>query len=155
MTQTLTCRSTTVTPRVVVACQRPLCRSCQSRRHRRRQRRNRKRKPPKLHRSLKWRHLSQVRQGRVALCCGVSVKTVTCVPHSLSSFLLRPVPYLGSAHQVFNLHILRSCASSIVTPFSFMSFLITSLHLSFGLHIFRCPPTSIFHVCPHLTPMIK
>ena len=30
--------------------------------------------------------------------------------------------------------------------FSFMSFIITSLHLSFGLPIFRCPPTSIFHV---------
>ena len=33
---------------------------------------------------------------------------------------------------------------STSTPFFFMSFLLTSLHLSFGLPIFRCPPTSIF-----------
>ena len=46
--------------------------------------------------------------------------------------------------QVFNLHVLRSCSPSIFTPFSFMSFLITSLHLSFGLPIFRCPSTSTF-----------
>ena len=57
--------------------------------------------------------------------------------------LIWPFPYLGSAHQIFNLHVLRSCAS-IFTPFSFVSFLITSLHLSFGLPIFRCPPTSMF-----------
>ena len=30
--------------------------------------------------------------------------------------------------------------------FLFMYFLITSLHLRFGRPIFRCPPTSIFHV---------
>ena len=60
--------------------------------------------------------------------------------------LLRSFPYLGSWHQVFNLLVLRSCASSIFTCFSFMSFLITSLHLGFGLPIFRCPPTSIFDV---------
>ena len=52
--------------------------------------------------------------------------------------------HLGSAHQVCNLYVLRSCASSIFTCFSFMSFRITSLHLSFGLPLFRCPPTSIF-----------
>ena len=57
---------------------------------------------------------------------------------------LRPFPYLGSAHQVFNLRVLRSCASSMLnTPLtSFL--LITSLHLSFSLPIFRCPPTSMF-----------
>ena len=59
-------------------------------------------------------------------------------------FLLRPFLYLGSTHRVFNLHVLRSCVSSIFTPFSFMSFLVTSLHLSFGLPIFRCSPTSMF-----------
>ena len=59
-------------------------------------------------------------------------------------FFLRPFPYLGSAHRVFNLHFLWSCGSSIFTWFSFMSFLITSLHLSFGLPILRCPPTSMF-----------
>ena len=58
--------------------------------------------------------------------------------------LLRPFPYLGSVHRVFNLHVLQSCASSIFTWFSFLSFLIISLHLSFL--IFLCPPTSIFHV---------
>ena len=42
---------------------------------------------------------------------------------------------------------LRSCASSIYTPFSFTSFLLTSL--SFGLPIFRCPPTFIFNNYMH------
>ena len=60
--------------------------------------------------------------------------------------VLWPFLYLGSAHRVFNLHVLRSCASSLCTTFSFMSFLITSLHFSFDLPIFRCPPASIFHV---------
>ena len=64
----------------------------------------------------------------------------------ITLLLLRAFPYLGSSHRVFNLHILRSCASSIFTPFSFMSFHITSLHLSFCLHIFRCAPTSILQV---------
>ena len=63
-------------------------------------------------------------------------------PHSL--FCLFRI--LGSEQEVFNLHVLLSCASSIFSPFSFMSFLITSPHLRFGLHIFRCPSTSIFHV---------
>ena len=47
--------------------------------------------------------------------------------------LLRSFPYLGSAHRVFNLHVLRYCASCIFTCFSFMSFLITSLHLSLNI----------------------
>ena len=38
--------------------------------------------------------------------------------------LLRPFPYLGSVHRVLNLHVLRSCASSIFTCFPFMSFLL-------------------------------
>ena len=32
----------------------------------------------------------------------------------------------------------------------FIKFRITSLHLSFGLPIFRCPPTSIFHALIHI-----
>ena len=61
--------------------------------------------------------------------------------------LLRPIPYLGSAHRVFNLHVLRTCTSSVNTNFSIMYFLlITSLHLSLGLPVCRCPPISIFHV---------
>ena len=59
----------------------------------------------------------------------------------LTLLLLRPFPYLGSAHRVFNLEVLRSCASSFCTRFSsFMSLLVTSLHLSFSLTIFRRPP---------------
>ena len=58
---------------------------------------------------------------------------------SIQYLLLRHFPHLGSDHQIFNLHVLRSCASSICTPFSFMSFLITSLHLlSFGVHPLPC-----------------
>ena len=65
---------------------------------------------------------------------------------SILLLLLWQFLYLGSAHRVVNLHFLHSCASSIFAPFSFKSFLITSLHLKFYLSIFRCPPTSIFHV---------
>ena len=36
----------------------------------------------------------------------------------LLRLLLRPFPYLESAHRVFNLHVLWSCASSLCTPFS-------------------------------------
>ena len=79
----------------------------------------------------------------VCLPCGLLYSMVYPAPLFL---LLRPFPHLESAHQVFNLHVLRSCASSIFTCFLFMSFLITSLHLSFGLPTFQCPPTSIFHI---------
>ena len=56
---------------------------------------------------------------------------------------LRSFPYLGSAHRVFNLHVIRSCAPSIFTPFFVVYFLIglTSLRLSFGVHPF---PSSLF-----------
>ena len=67
----------------------------------------------------------------------------------MHSILLRPFPYLGSAHRVFNLHVLRSCASSIFTCFSFMPILITSPHLSFCLPIFRCRTTFMLSL-PHL-----
>ena len=49
--------------------------------------------------------------------------------------------HLRSAHKVFILHVLPSCASSLCTPFSFMS-----LHLSFCLPMSRCPLISIFYV---------
>ena len=39
---------------------------------------------------------------------------------------------LGSAHQVFNLHVLRC-----FYVYFFMYFLITSVHLSFGVHVFH------------------
>ena len=49
---------------------------------------------------------------------------------------------LGSAHQVFDLHVLRSCASSLCTPVSFTSFCITiappqfwSSYLSMSTHV--------------------
>ena len=48
-------------------------------------------------------------------------------------------PYSGSAHRVFTLHVLQSCA-----PFFFMSFRITSCHISFLIPIFQCPLTSMF-----------
>ena len=67
--------------------------------------------------------------------------------HKIDPFLFFCIfPILGLALRAFSLHILRSCASSIFTCFSFMYFLITSFHLGFGLPIFQCPPTSIFHV---------
>ena len=51
--------------------------------------------------------------------------------------LLQSFPYLRATHEVFILHLLRFCASSLCTPFAFGSFRITSLHLSFCFHIFR------------------
>ena len=44
---------------------------------------------------------------------------------------------------------LRSCASSIFTCFSFVYFLISSIHLCFGLPIFRWPPTDFHLPCSH------
>ena len=65
------------------------------------------------------------------ICVGIF-----CVHSRIYQYLLlRPFPYLGSVHQVFILHIPRSCASSIFTYFSFMSFRITSLHFSFCLSV--------------------
>ena len=66
-----------------------------------------------------------------------------CVIFFNCLLLLRPFHYLRSAHQVFNLHVLVLLLSLLVSP-EVVSFLVTSLHLSFGLPIFRCPPTSIF-----------
>ena len=77
--------------------------------------------------------------------------------HSCGFLLLRPFPWLGSAHRVFNLPILWSYVSSLCTPFSFMYFRITSLHISFGLLIFWCTLTSIFsllHVLQSFPPHV-
>ena len=68
---------------------------------------------------------------------------VPVVYASICSLLLRLYLHLGSALRVFSLHGLRSCAS-VFTCFAFMSFFfITSLFLSFGLPILRCPLTSM------------
>ena len=77
------------------------------------------------------------------------VQTFSVVPISYPKLccpctLLRAFPNLGSAHQVFNPHVL--CASSIFTHFSLCLFLFTSLHFSFGLPALRCPLTAIFHL---------
>ena len=67
--------------------------------------------------------------------------------HSLPSLLLQPFPYLGSARQVFHLHALFSCASSIFACFSFKYFLIASLQLSFGCTITHRPaPIHCLHL---------
>ena len=61
---------------------------------------------------------------------------------------LGPFPYLGSGHRVFILLVLRSCASSLCTAFSFMPFCITSTSvsvvLSFGVHPLPCSHYYIF-----------
>ena len=81
--------------------------------------------------------------------CTAGFSGVICETGTISLdyfLLLQPFPYLGTAHQVSSLHVLQSCTSSVFTCLSFRYFLITSLHLSFSLPIFRCPTTSIFHV---------
>ena len=64
-----------------------------------------------------------------------------------SSMLLWPFPYLGSAHHVFNIHVLRSCAPSVFTCFSFMSVLITLLGstVHFTLFLKMRSNYSLFH----------
>ena len=54
-----------------------------------------------------------------------NILSKTEVDSEYKTLLLRPFLYLGSAHQVFNLHVLRSCASSIFTCFFSLS-----LHLA-------------------------
>ena len=73
--------------------------------------------------------------------------------HLLTRFQNRERASSSSAFFLFGV-----CASSFHSPCSlvlyffslyscsFVYFLITSLHLRFGLPIFRCPLTSIFHV---------
>ena len=41
------------------------------------------------------------------------------IPSFTKYLLPLPLPYLESMHRVFNHHVLRSCASSIFTPFSY------------------------------------
>ena len=58
----------------------------------------------------------------------------------LVHLLLRPFLYLGSAHRVFNFHILRCCASSMFAPFSL-------------LRVFSCnitPPQYCISVLTHV-----
>ena len=64
-----------------------------------------------------------------------------------SIYILQPA-YWVSAHRVLILHVLQSCASSLFTCFSFMYFLITSLHLSIGLPLsfsVHPRPSSMFY----------
>ena len=50
-----------------------------------------------------------------------------------------------SAHRVFIFHILRDCAFFSLDAFHLHVFSYNIDSLQFGLPIFRCPPTSIFH----------
>ena len=70
-------------------------------------------------------------------CCGINVfQYLFWEAHLFSSS--SAFPYLGSAASSF--HSLWSCASSLCTPVSFMSLLIASLYLSFGLPSFSVHP---------------
>ena len=71
--------------------------------------------------------------------------------------LLRPFPCFGSAHRVLTLHVPRSCASSVCTPFNVISFRISSVHLCFVPPIFRRPITSMFsllHLPLSFSPLV-
>ena len=72
-------------------------------------------------------------------------------------FLIRHFSLLGSWHRIFILHVLLSCASPIFTPFSFMSFLITSLtsvsvFLYFGDYPLPFSIFSLLHLVPYFSP---
>ena len=69
-------------------------------------------------------------------------KHVSINPRDIDLLHLRPFTLFGVGASSFQFP--RSPILSFFPPFSFMSFLITSLHLSFGLPIFLCPPTSMF-----------
>ena len=59
--------------------------------------------------------------------------------------LRRPFPYLGRRIE-FSIFPLSGVVLLLYFYcFSFVSLLLPSLHLSFGLQLFPCPPTSIFH----------
>ena len=65
--------------------------------------------------------------------------------------LIRPFPLLGSWHRISNLHVL------LFTPFSFMSFLITSLisvsvFLYFGVHPLPFSILSLLHIVQYFSP---
>ena len=96
-----------------------------------------------------WRH-DHPRQPNRCQCLqtGGRCQPIPSVTELVTHLILSSsaVPYLGSAHRVFILYVLRYCASSIFTCFSFMSFLIPSLHLSFGLpiHLPNTSPTSMY-----------
>ena len=69
----------------------------------------------------KWSRLritSRYPQPNATLRCGVVAQWVGQSSSSSSVFSI-----FGVADRVFNLHVLRSCASSIFTLFSFMPFL--------------------------------
>ena len=62
-----------------------------------------------------------------------------------SSYSSSTSSLFGVGASSFQSHVLWSCASSISTCFSFMYFLITSLHISFGLPICRYSPFPCYH----------
>ena len=83
-------------------------------------------------------HVHFIHQQKTALCCfffGLCPIWDWRIEFSLATFS--------------GLH----AAASIVRPtrFAFMYFLITSLHLSFDIHNFRCPPATIFRVTITIT----
>ena len=60
------------------------------------------------------------------------------------------LPYLGSAHRVFNLRVLRSCASSLCTPRVFLfnlsppQFSFSSLSVSTDFYVIITTSSSVF-----------
>ena len=71
--------------------------------------------------------------------------------------LLHPFPYLGSVHRVFNLHVLRSCASSIFIIAPSCVFLehhstSVSVFLSFGVHSLPSSMLSLVHLLQPFSP---
>ena len=58
--------------------------------------------------------------------------------------LLRPFPYLGSAHRVFNLHVLPSCASSILLLIAPPQFRSSYLLVSTHFHVVITTSSSVF-----------
>ena len=77
---------------------------------------------------------------------------------SVSSFSFFGFSLFEIGDLVFIYYFLGTFSSSFCIPISCLSFRITSLNLSFGLPVFRCPLTSIFpfslqcltlHLSPH------
>ena len=105
--------------------------------------------PPKWAQSVSY-HMAFERPTRYSFNIGDSLTNNAWGKnkHSLSVRYVNGIPFDNPELRIVNLHVLRPCASSTFTLYSFLrhvfSYNITPLQ--FRSSIFRYPPTSIFRV---------
>ena len=110
--------------------------------------------PPKWAQSVSY-HMAFERPARYSFNIGDSLTNNAWgkkKQHSLSVIHVNDFPFYNPELRIFNLHILRPCASSIFTLYSFLRHM-----FSYNIpppqfrrsSIFRIPPTSIFRILIH------